>query len=121
MARIDDLISQITDKGIRQRLESALLDMKRRQRFGLVFEEHIPETTALFGFPVTIGSTVQRRSDPEGKQLFRVKNIHGNGRATLEPEAAASEPEQEAAKELMVVKRFGDPIFPALTPIGSIL
>jgi adenine-specific DNA-methyltransferase len=56
MARIDDLIAQISDKLLRQRLESALSDMKRRQRFGLVFEEHIPETTTLLGFPVYVGA-----------------------------------------------------------------
>lgn len=120
MARIDDLISQITEKSLRQRLESALSDMKRRQRFGLVFEEHIPETTTLLGFPVTVGSTVQRRSDSEGKRLFRVKTMNGKGTAVLEPEGATGEPEQAATKDLLVVKRFGDPIFPALTPLGSV-
>ena len=59
MARIDDLITQIADKGIRQKLEAALADMKRRQRFGLVFEEHIPETSTLLRFPVVAGATVQ--------------------------------------------------------------
>ena len=69
MARIDDLISQVTDKQLRQRLESALADMKRRQRFGLVFEEHVPETTSLLGFPLQLGAIVQRRSDTEGSHL----------------------------------------------------
>ena len=65
MARIDDLIAQITDKQLRQRLEAALSDMKRRQRFGLVFEEHIPETTTLLHFPVQVGASVQKRSDKD--------------------------------------------------------
>ena len=63
MARIDDLLTQITDKSLRQKLQAALTDMKRRQRFGLVFEEHVPETSALIHFPVTVGAVVQRRSD----------------------------------------------------------
>src|SRR4051812_23787585 len=37
MARLDDLIGQIPDKSLRKKFEGALSDMKRRQRFGLVF------------------------------------------------------------------------------------
>jgi adenine-specific DNA-methyltransferase len=119
MARIDDLITQISDKGLRQKLEAALADIKRRQRFGLVFEEHIPETTTLLGFPIHVGATVQCRSDPEGKQLYLVKGVSRRGKMTLEPESGG-DVEYVAAEDLMVVKRFGDPIFPALTSLGSV-
>ena len=119
MARIDDLITQITDKQLRQRLEAALSDMKRRQRFGLVFEEHVPETTTLLHFPVQVGASVQRRSDKDGKQLYQVKTVTSKGRATIEPEGGGAD-ETVATTELMVVKRFGDPIYPALTSVGSI-
>ncbi len=117
MARIDDLISQVTDKQLRQRLESALADMKRRQRFGLVFEEHVPETTSLLGFPLQLGAIVQRRSDTEGRHLYRVKGITARGKVTLEPEDGGDD-ELEHEKNLLVVKRFGDPIFPCLTPLS---
>ena len=119
MARIDDLITQITDKQLRQRLEAALSDMKRHQRFGLVFEEHIPETTTLLHFPVQVGASVQRKSDKDGKQLYQVKAVTSKGRAKIEPEGGGAE-ETVATTELMVVKRFGEPIFPALTSVGSI-
>jgi len=120
MARLDDLVSQVPDKVLRQKIESALSDMKRRQRFGLVFEEHVPETTSLLGFPVSVGATVQRRIDPEGKQLYLVRAVTGRGKVTIEAEAGGGETETAAEKDLMVVKRFGDPIFPALTSIGNV-
>lgn len=119
MARIDDLIGQIPDKELRRKLDAALADMKRRQRFGLVFEEHIPEMTTLLGLPVTVGATVQRRSDLEGEQLYLVKAANGQGTATLEPEGGGNH-EVVHAEELLVVKRFGDPIFPALTSLGAV-
>ncbi|MEX2139013.1 MAG: DNA methyltransferase [Pirellulales bacterium] len=119
MARLDDLVAQVADKSLRQKLESALADMKRRQRFGLVFEEHIPETSALLGFPVVVGATVQRRTTLEGQQLYQVKSVNGRGKVVIEPEGSGPE-EIAAAKDLMVVKRFGDPIFPCLTPIGAV-
>src|SRR5205085_12314317 len=108
MARIDDLIAQIADKALRLKLETALADMKRRQRFGLVFEEHVPETTALVGFPIQVGAAVQRRSDPEGRQIYAVNGVTARGRATIEPEGGGAV-EQATASELMVVKRFGAP------------
>lgn len=119
MARIDDLVAQITEKALRQKLEAALADMKRRQRFGLVFEEHIPETSTLFGLPVSVGSTVQRRNSLEPAQLYIVKGVTRTGRATIEPEAGG-ETESVSSADLLLVKRFGDPIFPALTSVGSI-
>lgn len=119
MARLDDLIGQIADKALRQKLQAALADMKRRQRFGLVFEEHIPETSALLKFPIQVGATVQLRSDPEGKRLYKVRALNARGKATLEPEDGG-ELEHSTTRDLMVVKRFGDPIFPTLTSLGSV-
>ena len=119
MARIDDLIAQISDKLLRQKLEAALSDMKRRQRFGLVFEEHIPETTTLLGFPIQVGASVQRRSDAEAEQLYLVNKVDRRGKIEITPEGGG-QPDSAAASELMVVKRFGDPIFPALTSLGAI-
>lgn len=117
MARIDDLVAQIQDATLRQRIATALADMKRRQRFGLVYEDHVPETTALLHFPVQRGATVQRRSDAQGK-LYQVTSVT-EGIASLEPEGGGTE-EEAAIGDLLVVKRFGDPIFPALTSLGKI-
>jgi adenine-specific DNA-methyltransferase len=118
MARIDDLLTQITDKALRQKLETALSDMKRRQRFGLVFEEHVPETTALLRFPVHVGATVQRRSDVNGEKFYQVTSLSSQ-KAVIEP-PEGGDSETVAIKELIAIKRFGDPIFPALTSLGSI-
>jgi adenine-specific DNA-methyltransferase len=119
MARIDDLISQIPDKALKQRLESALTDMKRRQRFGLVYEEHVPETTTLLDFPVQAGGTVQRRSDTDAKKLYQVVSVTKRS-ARLRLEDGTGEEETAPLDDILVVKRFGDPIFPALTSLGAV-
>nr|USU31076.1 hypothetical protein NG677_17250 [Methylobacterium sp. OTU13CASTA1] len=118
MARIDDLIALVSDKGLREKLDAALIDMKRRQRFGLVYEEHVPETTTLLHFPVQAGSTVQRKSDTEGKQLYLVRSIEGDT-VLMEPEGGGKEV-TASTRDLLVVKRFGDPIFPILTALGAV-
>ena len=117
MARLDDLIAQIADKTLREKVENALADMKRRQRFGLVFEEHIPETTTLVGFPIQSGATVQRKDDPQGKHLHLVKSVGSDGKITIELEGGTGT-ERVSAEDLLVVKRFGEPIFPTLTPLS---
>jgi adenine-specific DNA-methyltransferase len=118
MARIDDLIAQTTDKALRQKLQDALADMRRRQRFGLVFEEHVPETTTLLQFPIQIGAAVQRRDDFEGRQIYLVKGLKGKS-ARVEPEGGGPGTTMALA-DIMVVKRFGDHIFPALTPVDIV-
>lgn len=65
MARIDDLVARAADPSLRREMEVAFKELKRRQRFGLVCEEHIPETTDLYGFPIQTGSLVQKGNDPQ--------------------------------------------------------
>lgn len=118
MARLDELISEIRDQGLRRKIESALIDMRRRQRFGLVFEEHIPEITSLLGLPIQAGATVQRKDDSASK-LFKVVSVNAKGLATVEP-VEGGERSQIAKDDLLVIKRFGDPIYPALTSLDAL-
>lgn len=109
MARLDDLIEHVGDIALRKELQAALTQIKRQQRFGLVFEEHIPEVTALTGVPVRVGSLVQRRKDLEGGALFRVASLNGKG-AELEPTDEHEQPregthERLPVSDLLVVKR----------------
>ena len=119
MARIDDLVARISDPALRAEMTAAVADLKRHQRFGLVFEEHVPETTALASLPVRPGSLVQRRDDPTARSLYRVISVTDAGEATITPIDGGNS-EMVAASNLLVVKRFGEPIYPALTPLGAI-
>ncbi|NJM42031.1 MAG: hypothetical protein HC853_15415 [Anaerolineae bacterium] len=44
MAKIEDLIAQIPDLKLRQALADEVKTLKKTKKFGLVFEEHLPET-----------------------------------------------------------------------------
>ncbi len=118
MARLDDLIGEIRDPALRRQIEDALVELKRRQRFGLVFEEHIPETTALFGLPVQEGAMVQRRDDGAGA-FYRVVSVNGHKKAKIEP-TNGGDMVEASVRDLLVVKQFGEPIYPALTPVAAI-
>lgn len=119
MARIDALIEQVTDRVLRQKLELALGEIRKRQRFGLVFEEHVPETTALPGFPIKAGSTVQLRKDLTGDKQYRVESSAGRGRLNLEP-PGGGRAITAAPGDLLVVKPFGEPMYSALKSVGVV-
>lgn len=119
MGRLDDLIVDVKDTHLRDELRSALADMKRKQRFGLVFEEHIPETTALLGLPVGAESLVQRR-DREGNGLCKVQAVLDGGKSARIVPIGGGETEVVPMSNLLVIKRFGDPIYPSLSPLGTV-
>lgn len=43
MSAINDLISQIQDESLRDRIQNEVSKMSKQKKFGLVFEEHLPE------------------------------------------------------------------------------
>ena len=55
MATINDLISQIEDVELRERIQKEVDALSRQKKFGLVFEDHIPECTLLYDVPVQRG------------------------------------------------------------------
>ncbi|HRJ52681.1 MAG TPA: hypothetical protein PLE99_07930 [Candidatus Thiothrix moscowensis] len=48
MAAIDDLIAQIEDKTLRERLRLEMGRITKEKKFGLVFEDHLPELTPVY-------------------------------------------------------------------------
>ena len=58
MAVIDELVSQISDPALRDRIASEVAQVNKQKKFGLVFEEHLPECTPLWDIPVKVGSKV---------------------------------------------------------------
>ena len=119
LAGVDDLVEQISDVGLRERLAAAVGDLRRRHRFGLVFEEHIPETTLLAGVPVSVGQVVQYRRDAKNL-LWRVVSIKGSV-AEIEPTETRKQTATRAVpiSDLLTIKRFGDPVYPSLLPLGE--
>jgi len=55
MATINDLISQIENVELRERIQKEVDALSRQKKFGLVFEDHIPECTLLYDVPVQRG------------------------------------------------------------------
>lgn len=58
MASIDDLIDQISDRVLRDRIRKETNRLQHNKKFGLVFEEHLPECTPLYDVKIKVGSKV---------------------------------------------------------------
>ena len=62
MAAIHDLLAQVQDEALRTRLEQEINRLSKQKKFGLVFEEHLPECTPLYDIPVKKGSIVAKKA-----------------------------------------------------------
>ena len=77
MAAINDLIAQIQDPILRAKIEQEANKLSKQKKFGLVFEEHLPESTRLYGVPIRKGSMVTLKNDKSG-QTFVVLRKTGD-------------------------------------------
>ena len=65
MAAINDLIAQVDNPELRARLEQEVARLNKQKKFGLVFEEHMPECTPLYGMPIRVGGHVALRTQKD--------------------------------------------------------
>jgi adenine-specific DNA-methyltransferase len=71
MAQIEELVAQIADEHLRKAIAAEVRELKRSKKFGLVFEEHLPETVRLPNLPIAEGELVAREKE-RGNQLWRI-------------------------------------------------
>ena len=118
MAKINDLISKIDNPELRTRIEQELEKIQKQRKFGLVFEEHLPECTPLFDIPVKRGASVALKTGKISEN-FVVTKIEGNT-ATCEKLDGTHNVCEFAVNDLVVVAQFGEPIYPFLQQIDAV-
>lgn len=118
MAKINDLISKIDNPELRTRIEQELAKIQKQRKFGLVFEEHLPECTPLFDIPVKRCATVALKTGKISEN-FVVTKIEGDT-ATCEKLDGTHGVCEFAVDDLVVVAQFGEPIYPFLQKIDSV-
>ncbi len=117
MALLQDLIKQIDDQTLRQRIMAEVNKLSKQKKFGLVFEEHLPECTPLYDVEIRRDSKVALKAG-QVSDIYIVKSID-DGKAVCEHKSDHAEAEF-ALDELVAVAEFGEPIYPYLKPIDSV-
>lgn len=117
MAAIHDLLTQVQDEALRNRLEQEIDRLSKTKKFGLVFEEHLPECTPLYDIKVKRGATVARKNGPVS-EMYEVSSIK-NDMATCYHKATGTK-EVIPLDELVTVAEFGQAIYPYLKQIDSV-
>lgn len=117
MAAINELLKQITDETLQKRLSQEFNRFRKDKKFGLVFEEHIPECTPLHGVPVRSGLNVTFKS---GKINNIMTVIKVESKDAFCRDTSTGEIKKFPLDDLVVVAQFGEPIFPSLAPIDKV-
>lgn len=117
MSAINDLISQIQDESLRDRIQSEINKMSKQKKFGLVFEEHLPECTPLYDVPVKRGSLVVLKGEDINNKYIVGSIVNGIAKCMNK---VTEEVEEIPLENLVTVAEFGEPIYPYLKPIDSI-
>lgn len=119
MAAINDLISQIQDETLRNRIQEEVSKMAKQKKFGLVFEEDMPESTPLYDMPIKSGCNVMLRDSKDDKAIYVVLKVEGDTAVCVKPKQ-----KDEAAifelKDIVRVAEFGEPVYPYLKPLDSV-
>ena len=114
MAAIHDLLAQIQDEALRERIEKEIDKLSKTKKFGLVFEEHMPECTPLYDVPVKRGATVAKR-DGAINGIYVVQSMKGENAICMKKSSDSIE--EISVSDLVSVAEFGDPIYPYLKPL----
>ena len=111
MAILNDLVVQIENPALRERIAAEVDKLAKKKKFGLVFEEHLPECTPLWDIPVRKGSKVSLRTGAVS-DFYTVLKIK-NGRALCLNKDKSSTAEF-AIDDLVSIAEFGEPIYPKM-------
>lgn len=117
MAAIQDLISQIENPELRERIGREVDKLVKQKKFGLVFEEHLPECTPLYDIPVKKGTKVALKTGKVSDFYTVLKIADGKALCLHQDRSTTSE---FAVEDLVCVAEFGEPIYPYLKPLDTV-
>ena len=117
MAILDELVTQIENPDLRARIAAEVEKLAKQKKFGLVFEEHLPECTPLWDIPVKKGGKVALKTG-QVSDFYTVLKIEDGIATCLNKDKSATA--EFKVDELVSVAEFGEPIYPYLKPIDKV-
>ena len=117
MAILDELVTQIENPDLRARIAAEVEKLAKQKKFGLVFEEHLPECTPLWDIPVKAGRKAALKTG-HVNDFYTVLKIEDGVATCLNKDKSATA--EFPVEELVCVAEFGEPIYPYLKPIDTV-
>jgi len=117
MAILNDLIAQIDNAELRTRIQAEVERLNKQKKFGLVFEEHLPECTPLYDIPVKVGALVAKKTE-KVNDVYKVLSMKDVVAEIIHRES--KEISTIGVDELVTIAEFGEPIYPYLKPLDSV-
>lgn len=117
MSILSDLVAQIDDAALRERISKEVNKLAKQKKFGLVFEEHQPECTPLYEIPVKVNARVAKK-DVQITDIYTVNKIEDGIAACVHRDT--KEVSSFAVEDLVTIAEFGEPIYPYLKPLDSV-
>lgn len=117
MAILDDLIQQISDEELRNRISKEVGKLTSKKKFGLVYEEHIPECTPLYDVKIKRGACIAPK-DGKINDIYTVKSI--KDKVVKAVHRVSGEDVEFDENDVVTVAQFGEPIYPYLKPIDVV-
>lgn len=117
MALLQDLIQQIDDPVLRERILQETDKLLEQKKFGLVFEEHLPECTPLYSMPIRVGSKVALKTGYVS-DIYTVLGLDGG--EVICDRRETHEKKTFNLNEIVAIAEFGEPIYPTLTPVDAV-
>lgn len=117
MAILDELVTQIENPDLRARIAAEVEKLAKQKKFGLVFEEHLPECTPLWDIPVKAGRKAALKTG-HVNDFYTVLKIEDGVATCLNKDKSATA--KFPVEELVCVAEFGEPIYPYLKPIDTV-
>jgi adenine-specific DNA-methyltransferase len=107
---LDQLIGQVADEALRNRLAREVELLRGSRRFGMVFDRHLPESVRLPDHPVRKGVKVGLR-DESTTHTWRVAGFTDTSRAVAILDGDGG---KHPVGDLVVIREFGESVFPGL-------
>lgn len=117
MAALNELIQKIENPELRERIGREVDKLVKQKKFGLVFEEHLPECTPLYDIPVKKGAKVALKTGKVSDFYTVLKIADGKALCLHQDRSTTSE---FVVEDLVCVAEFGEPIYPYLKPLDTV-
>jgi len=120
MSAIDQYIDRIPNKELQDQLRNEIFRLTQKKKFGLVFENHLPDNITLPEVKIRCGTKVVLR-EAKPNDIFEVQSISDDKMTAVCRHLVSLEDKTFNLSDLIAVAQRGDVIYPYLKPVDSVM